>query len=94
MKKKGASAKSDGDYKKLVEEFEQYLKTKLDKANEKKYADKSAKEFNASYRYQQDRLAAIESAIKRFLGGEELAMIQGLYEQEMIKRILEAREHH
>jgi len=36
---------------------------------------------------------AIEKTIKYFLGDKELEKINHLYEQEMTKRILEAREH-
>jgi hypothetical protein len=40
-----------------------------------------------------NRLKAIESAIKHFLGTKELTAIRKLYETEFTTRILQAREH-
>ena len=45
------------------------------------------------YVYLGDRLAAIEAAIKHFLGAKELDHMRKLFEGEFTRRILEARDH-
>jgi len=85
--------KRDLDYKKLVDGFFEYMKVKEAKALNKKYRDVGSKELNAEYVYLQNRVAAVESAITRLLGQKELKTIRSLYEEEMTRRILSAREH-
>ena len=45
------------------------------------------------YLYYKSRLAAIEEAIKYFLGAKELLAFDALYEKEFTRRILESKEH-
>ncbi|MDE1921125.1 MAG: hypothetical protein KGJ09_06835 [Candidatus Omnitrophica bacterium] len=45
------------------------------------------------YVYLQNRMRAIEAAVRHFLGPKEPARMQALYEEEFTRRILEAREH-
>ena len=73
------------EYDRLCGEFMEYIRNK----------EKSAEGTNsaAGYLYLKNRLAAVESAIAFFLGKRELAIIASLYEEEMTRRILEAREH-
>ena len=54
---------------------------------------RAAKHPQAQYMYLKNRLAAIEKAIKFYLGAKELKVIEGLYEEEFTRRILEARDH-
>lgn len=80
-------------YRKSVEDFEQYIANKEKEGLQQKFADGNKDALNPQYFYLRSRLSAIESAIRYFLGPRELAKIDLLYEQEMTRRILEAREH-
>jgi hypothetical protein len=87
------SSSSDGQYKELVEQFEKYLHEKKAKAQEKKFAHPSKVQLTHDYLYLRNRLESIEKAVVHFLGKKELKSIRLLYEGEMTRRILEAREH-
>lgn len=80
-------------YRKAIDDFRQYIAAKEKDANRQKYLNQKQDRFNARYLFLQNRLESIEGAIRFFLGSKELRRIQLLYEQEMIRRILEEREH-
>ena len=91
---KGSSfAKEDEAYQKLVYDFEKYMGVKKANVDQKKFSDLKKKTLSPSYKYLQNRLAAIEKAIEHFLGAKELDKIRELYEAEFTRRILEAKEH-
>lgn len=83
----------DKEYKENILKFENYMTEKKTAVDEKKYKNESKNMLNSEYLYLQQRMSAIEKAIIRFLGKSELKKICGLYEEEMTRRILEAREH-
>lgn len=85
------SASGDTDYKKSVQAFEEYKINKFQRAREKKFGE--GEELTADYLYLSKRLAAIESAAVHFLGEKEYQQIVEMYEQEMTRRIMAAREH-
>ena len=91
----GRSAEpADPGYDQELAAFDQYISDKQAKAAPLKYTDPAAQTtLQPRYRYLRDRLAAIEWVITDRLGAEELPKIRGLYEQEMVGRILAAREH-
>ena len=84
---------SDEDYKKRVKDFGQYILAKKNNVDGKKFKDVNKQTLNADYLYLKNRFAAIEEAICHFLGKSALKEITQLYETEMTRRILEAREH-
>ncbi len=81
------------EYQQKVADFRVYMDTKEKNALNKKYLDLKKKTLKPQYQYLQNRLCAIEKVIVEFLGQKELKSIQMLYEKEMTRRILEAREH-
>lgn len=84
---------NDTVYQKKIEDFKVYMTAKEKSALEKKYLNLGKKVLQPQYRYLQDRLAAIEQVIVEFFGKSGLKTVQALYENEMTRRILEAREH-
>ena len=84
---------SNKAYKTLVDQFQVYMKKKEDSVLGKKFKNSKQAELNPDYLYLYNRFRAVEEAIRYFLGDKELNKINFLYEQEMTKRILEAREH-
>ena len=89
----GYKSSGDRDYKNLVDQFKIYMDKKESSVLKKKFKDRKRMQLNPDYQYLRDRLSAIEKTIKNFLGVKELTKIDLLYEQEMTRRILEAREH-
>ena len=87
------SSKSSAAYKSQVDEFRKYMSAKKENVLKQKYADTKYTVIHPHYQYLQHRFKAIEKAISRFLGKKALEEIAELYEGEMTKRILEAREH-
>ncbi len=85
--------KEDDAYQSLVRDFEKYMVTKKENVDKKKFKNIEKKVLDPNYKYLSNRFQAIEKAIQHFLGQKELAKITDLYEQEMTKRILEAKEH-
>jgi len=81
------------EFAKKIDEFKDYMAKKEQNANAEKFDDLTSKQLKPHYFYLTQRLAAIEKAIVSFLGRAELQKIQGLYDEEMIRRILESREH-
>lgn len=78
---------------KKVDEFAAYMETKQKNVLPKKYLDPARQILQPEYWYLQTRFRAIEKAIVELLGKSELQAIEDLYEREMTRRILEAREH-
>lgn len=76
-----------------VEEFKKYMEIKKSNVLPKKYIDQRKNILQPSYCYLQNRFKAIEQTITRLLGAKALKEITALYEEEMTRRILEAREH-
>ena len=60
-------------------------------ALKQKFVDEKHTLLNADYQYLQNRFAAVEKAIRHFLGPRELDRIRVLYETEMTRRILSHR---
>ena len=87
------NAKEDAAYQDLVNNFEKYMAAKKENVDKKKFSDPHQKILDPQYKYLRHRLSAIEKAIQHFLGSRELVKINVLYEVEMTRRILEAREH-
>jgi hypothetical protein len=86
-------ASKNEPYRILVDQFQLYRNNKEEKALKKKFQDGRGGLLMAEYHYLQCRLAAIEEAVQHFLGIKGLKEIEHLYEQEMTRRILEARDH-
>jgi len=82
-----------GEYDVLIKEFETYIRTKQADERKFKYLDGNKKSLNPQYVFFKNRLEAIESAIRHFLGEKELRSIRVLYEKEFTDRILQARDH-
>jgi hypothetical protein len=74
-------------------EFKSYIAQKRQEELELKFSDADKKKLHPEYVYLKDRLAAIEAAIKYFLGAKELKRTAQLFEEEFTRRILEARDH-
>ena len=85
--------KSDPMYRKLLQNFEQYTRDKKTGVDRKKFKGSKRREVTPSYRYLHNRYLAIKEAVIYFLGKKALAEIICSYEDEMTRRILEAREH-
>lgn len=81
------------EYLKKLKAFEEYMAEKQARGFSEKFLDKNKKIIKPDYTYLVQRLNAIEKAIVSFLGKKELENIQRLYEEEMVRRILESREH-
>ena len=76
-----------------VDEFISYIEAKENRGLSEKFLDAKSKKLKPEYVYLQNRLSAIEKAIVYFCGKKALKEINVLYEQEMTRRILEARDH-
>ena len=87
------SSKGAKAYKDMVDQFQVYMSTKEMNVLKKKFKDSGQKALNSDYQYLKNRFAAIEGAIRYFLGSKELGKMRSLYEREMTGRILQAREH-
>jgi hypothetical protein len=84
---------AQGEYQKLVEDFKVYVSDKEKEGNKQKFLNGEGSELHPHYLYLQNRLKAIEEAIAYYLGPQELAGINRLYEDEFTRRILESKEH-
>ena len=89
-KPKGCIAK---DYESFIEDFKGYIAHKRQDELKQKFVDAKGEALHPQYLYLQNRLAAIEGAIKYFLGPTELKKIELLFEEEFVRRILQAKEH-
>ena len=83
----------DGEYQKLLKEFEGYIRQKEKDAFTAKFTNKKSLKLVPRYEYLMNRLRAIEKTIISMLGKKELRRVVHLYEEEMISRILQSREH-
>ena len=72
-----------------IEEFKVYIQNKEKDALGRKY---NGKELKPEYYFLQLKLQAIEKSIEKEFGKKGLEEIEALYEQEMVRRILEERE--
>ena len=75
--------------KNYIEEFKVYVQNKEKDALGRKY---NGKELKPEYYFLQLKLQAIEKSIEKEFGKKGLEEIEALYEQEMIRRILQERE--
>ena len=73
--------------------FRRYVAHKEKSAYSDKYEAGRDGEWKAEYWYLQKRLEAVKKAIRFFLGKGELARMETLYDEEMVSRILQARDH-
>jgi len=92
-KLKGSKEYKLKDHKGLVDQFKVYMDKKELNASKKKFTNSKRSKLNPDYLYLYNRFSAIEKTIVHFFGAKELAKVCLLYEQEMTRRILEAREH-
>jgi len=88
-----ARVRGRGEYDVLVKEFETYISTKQADEKKLKYLNGNEKSLHPQYVFLRNRLEAIESAIRHFLGEKELRSMRALYEKEFTDRILHARDH-
>ena len=75
--------------KNYIEEFKVYIQNKEKDALGRKY---NGKELKPEYYFLQLKLQAIEKSIEKEFGKKGLEEIEALYEQEMVRRILQERE--
>ncbi len=80
-------------YRKKVDDFSLYMGKKEMNILKKKFLNSTKATFHPEYQYLKNRFFAIEKSIIHFFGPKELTKIRQLYEEEMTRRILEAREH-
>lgn len=80
-------------YSEKISAFQEYMANKEKNVHSKKFADAEGKVLQPEYWYLKNRLEALEKTIVDFFGAKELKAVQNLYEVEMTRRILEAREH-
>ena len=80
------------DYRQSIDDFKLYISDKEKDGRKEKYLNGKDGALNSNYIYLQNRLNAIEGAIRHFLGPRALVKIHLLYEQEMTRRILESRD--
>ncbi len=78
---------------KFIEEFKEYILKKEKDAHAAKFADDRKKIPRPRYVYLKNRVLSLEKTIVAVLGTKEFKKIVSLYEAEMTRRILEAREH-
>jgi len=81
------------EYMSKVNDFRKYMSVKEEKVLKQKFTNVKKNILNSDYQYLESRFQAVEKAIIYFLGKKELKAVTDLYEQEMTRRILEAREH-
>lgn len=77
----------------MLAEFKGYVEQKRKDELKLKYNGKDKKRFRSEYIYLKNRLAAIEGAVRHFLGEKEMRRMKDLFEEEFTRRILEARDH-
>jgi len=94
LKTKDVKDKEKGrEYLKKIDEFAEHMEKKEARVLPQKYLDPEKEILQPEYWYLKNRLAAIEKTIVRFFGLKELKAIKNMYEEEMTRRILEARDH-
>ena len=90
---KSIKGKEALEYEEKIAEFKNYIARKEEGSAVLKYKDVSRKVLHPDYWYLASRLQALETTVTALLGEEELKKIRSMYEIEMTRRILEAREH-
>jgi len=85
-------SKDDAEFLKKTKKFKQYIYEKQRRVFSQKFADSKGKKLQPEYRYLKSRMVGIEKALVSLLGEMELKAVQSLYEKEMTRRILEAKE--
>ena len=80
-------------YFQKVDGFAKYIEAKEKRVIPQKFIDQQKKILQPDYWYLKKRLEALEETICDFLGKQELETIKSMYEEEMTRRILDAREH-
>ena len=80
-------------YKNLINNFKLYMNNKKEEAKKQKYFEDDSATLNPDYLYHRDRLEAVKKAIRYFLSPADLEKIKKSYEEEMTRRIWEAKEH-
>ena len=83
----------DPAYNARIQDFKKYMQEKETNVLQKKFLDPKKVKLQPHYQYLKERFLAIERSIVHFLGKNELNKICSLYEDEMTRRILEAKEH-
>lgn len=78
---------------KYLNDFKEYIAKKETEAAAFKFTAATKKEVSPEYLFLKFKFKAIEKQIKGLLGKKALAEIQDLYEREMLRRIIEEREH-
>lgn len=89
----GTKAKDQAVIRSQIDGFKEYISNKETAAYNERFSDIGKRISKPEYLYLKLRLSAVEKAIQRFLGKKDLVEIAHLYEMEMTKRILEARDH-
>jgi hypothetical protein len=92
VSKKGSKSDREGVVQQ-ISDFQEYIVRKEKEAMDQKYADPKKGLLNAGYQYLSLRFHAIKKAVVHFLGLKELKKIEMIYEEEMLRRIMVAREH-
>ncbi len=87
------SLRNNNKYRSIVNEYKAYMEKKRDRVTKQKFKDFKKDVLNPEYKYLVNRFGSIKDAICHFLGKKELDIINNLYEKEMTKRILEAKDH-
>jgi hypothetical protein len=80
-------------YRQLLNDFKAYIEKKESEAPQLKFSEPKRQTLSPQYLYLANRLRGIEKAIQSFLGPAEVKKIKRFYEDEMIRRILQVREH-
>lgn len=91
--RKTIQKKGQKEYLTAIKDFEKYIAEKKKGTFDLKYSDPKGEVLNPKYLYLKNRLSAIEKAICHFLGTKDLQVIKSLYEEEMIRRIIQSQEH-
>lgn len=85
-----ANLKRKKEARRLLKDFKEYIDKKEKDGQELKF---DGRKLQPEYYQLSLKLAAIEKTIVEKLGRRTLREIKALYEREMIKRIIEARDH-
>lgn len=78
---------------KPLNDFKAYIAKKEAEGVSLKFISAARKEERPEYLFLKFKLQAIEKQINSLLGKKALLEIQDLYEREMLRRIIEEREH-
>jgi len=90
---KGLSTGQKDNLAKYLNEFKEYIAKKEAEAGALKFDSQKPKKEKPEYVFLKLKLKQIEKKIEVLLGKKALEEISDLYEQEMLRRIIEEREH-